>query len=470
MPTLQMRMRAPWRETSLRQLKIGTSWVRGVVGDAFTPELVSNFACAVGTWVDGGPVVVGCDTRRSSSMVRAAVAAGLLSAGCEVIDLGVTTTPLVSFAIRELGAAAGVAITGSHNDARWNALKFLGPDGALLNAVKSEELLDIYHASAFLLAPSSGLQPLNAAESVMDRYLDNLLAALDVEPIQKRAFRVAVDFCNGAAGAPAARVLEALGCTLLPLNEEPSGEFAHAPAPTSTNLRQLTTLMRCLKADIGVGVNVDGDRVGFVTADAVALSEEYSLPLAALRRLARRPGPVVTNLSSSRMVESVAARYGQPVIRTSVGEGYVIDRGLSEGAAMAGEGSGGVSALPATMTFDALLTLGLVLEEMAVTGQSLQQLADGLPTLYMRKGELVSPPDLVYRALDAFRASYADQNPDTTDGVRVEWEDAWLHIRASNTEPLLRVIAEAESSERADLIFDEAVAHARRAAFGNGGL
>ena len=179
---------------AVRELKIGASGVRGVVGDALTPELIVNFACAFGTWCGAGPVVIGRDTRRSSTAFRAAVVSGLLSTGCRVIDLGVGASPLVSFAIRELGASGGIAVTGSHNDADWNALKFFGPDGALLNAAKNEELLDIYHGAAFAFAAWDRLQPVDTASGVEDRYLAHLASAIDVDPIRDRRFRVAVDF------------------------------------------------------------------------------------------------------------------------------------------------------------------------------------------------------------------------------------------------------------------------------------
>lgn len=453
----------------MRELKIGTSWVRGVVGGGLTPELIVDFACAFGTWCDGGPVVVGRDTRRSSSMLHASVTAGLISTGCEIIDLGVCPTALVSFGIRELGAAGGISITGSHNDVRWNALKFIGPDGALLNAVKSEELLDIYHASAFRVAPWRALRRPTTAPETLDRYLECLLSAVDAERIRPHGFRVAVDFCNGACGPATERFLDALGCTLLPINDEPSGEFAHAPAPNPTNMRQLATLMRALGADLGVAMNVDGDRVGFVTADGVPLSEEYALPLAAQHRLAWRPGPIVTNLSTSRMVDAVAKRHNQPVLRTFVGEGYVVDRGIAEGAVLAGEGSGGIALLPISMTYDSLPAMGLVLEAMAVSGRSLAELAGRLRVAEMRKGELACPADLVFRVMEGFRTLYGPHNPDFTDGVRVEWPDAWLHVRASKTEPILRVIVEAETAQRADALYDEAMALARRRAFSHGG-
>jgi len=454
----------------MKELKIGTSWVRGVVGEALTPELIVNFACAFGTWCNGGPVVIGRDTRRSSPALRAAVVAGLLSTGCEVIDLGVCPSPVLSFAVRELGADGGISITGGHNNARWNALKFIGADGALLNPVKSEELLDLYHGSTYALAPWDKIRAVSTDASLLERYLEHLLAAVDAEAVRKRHFRVAVDFCNGSCVEPTVRFLEALGCTLQPVNEQPTGEFAHAPAPNSTNMQQLAAIMRWLQADLGAAINVDGDRIGFVTREGTALSEEYALPLAAGIRLKRRPGTVVTNLSTSRMIDAVAQEHGQKVVRTAVGESHVIDQGIAEDAVLAGEGSAGVAALPTTMMFDGLLTLGFVLELMATTGETLSTLVSRIPRYVMRKRQLACPPNLVYKVLDRFRARFADREPNCVDGVRVAFPDAWLHARASNTEPLLRIIVEAETSGRADELMDEALTFARRATFGHGGI
>jgi len=451
----------------MRQLKIGTSSVRGVVGETITPELIVDFACAFGTYCDGGTVVIGRDTRQSSTMLRAAVLSSLLSTGCHVIDLGVTPTPIISFAVQELQAAGGLSITGSHNDSRWNALKFLGPDGMLLNAVNSEEVLDIYHAAEFTRVPWDGLQQWTTAPDMLDRYLAHLLAALDVERISQQHFRVAVDFCNGTAAPVVSRLLEALGCTLIPLNEEPDSEFAHPPAPTTGNMRQLAALLRYVDADLGAAINIDGDRIGFVTAAGVPLSEEHTFPLLADYLLSRHPGPVVTNLSTSRMIDEVARGYGQPVIRTLIGEGHVVDRALAEHAAVAGEGSGGVAVPPTAVTFDGFLVLGKVLEAMAVTGESLEALADRLPLFAIRKGTLACPPDQVYQVLEGFRTAFPNQTVDLTEGIRVEWDDAWLHLRASNTEPLLRIIVEATRAARAEELFDETMAQAQRMAFGN---
>jgi phosphomannomutase len=454
---------------AVRELKIGASGVRGVVGDALTPELIVNFACAFGTWCGAGPVVIGRDTRRSSAAFRSAVVSGLLATGCRVIDLGVTSSPLLSFTIRDLGASGGIAITGSHNDASWNALKFFGPDGALLDAAKNGELLDVYHSAAYDLATCDQLLPAETAPEVEDCYLDHLAGALDVDPIRDRNFRVALDSNNGGCGRVASRFLERLRCTLLPVNAEPTGDFAHPPAPTAANMGQLATLARSFHADIGAALNVDGDRVGFVTAEGDALSEEYSLPLAATPRLRRRPGPVVTSYSTSGMMEAVARAHGQRVVRGPVGESQIVDLGLAEGAVIAGEGSGGVAVLPLNVAYDGLLTLGLVLEEMATSGRTLAELAAGLPSLFMRKRELPCPPNLVYRVLDRFRSRHAGDDPDCADGVRLAWGDSWLHVRASGTEPLLRIIAESPDRVRAETLVEEATVFARKITSGHEG-
>ena len=454
---------------AVRELKIGASGVRGVVGDALTPEVIVNFACAFGTWCGAGPVVIGRDTRRSSTAFRSAVVSGLLATGCRIVDLGVAPSPLLSFAVRELGASGGIAVTGSHNDAGWNALKFFGPDGALLNAAKSGELLDVYHGAAFALAGSDRLLAVEAAPEIADRYVEHLAGALDVDAIRARGFRIAVDLDNGSCGAIAARFLERLRCTPLPLNAEPTGEFAHPPAPTAANMQQLAAFVRGGRADLGAALNVDGDRVGFVTADGTALSEEYALPLAARQRLRRRPGTVVTNYSTSGMVEALARAHGQRVVRGPVGESQVIDLGLAEDAVLAGEGSGGVAVLPLNVAYDGLLTLGLVLDEMATSGQTLAGLVAGLPALSMRKRELPCPPNVVHKVIDRFRREHAADNPDCADGVRLAWGDSWLHVRASGTEPLLRIIAESPDPQRAEALVNEATVFARQMTLGRKG-
>jgi phosphomannomutase len=445
---------------TLRELKIGPAGVRGVVGEALAPELVVDFACAFGTWCGSGPIAIGRDTRRSSTAFRAAVVSGLLSTGRRVLDLGVVSSPLLSFGIREIGAAGGIAITGSHNDSRWNALKFFGPDGALLNAAKGGELLDVYRGASFERATWDRFSPVDTAD-VSDRYLEHLSSLLDVDAIRACGFRIAVDLANGTCGAIATRFLQSLRCTVLPMNDEPTGSFGRAPAPTSASMRDLAAVTRDADAALGAALNVDGDRVGFVTAEGATLSEELSLPLAAVSRLRRRPGAIVTSYSTSGITQTLAHRYGQRVVRGPVGEGQIVDLGLAEGAVLAGEGSGGVAVLPASVAYDGLLTLGLVLDELASSRRTLAQVVDTLPVATICKRELRCPPNLVYRVIDRFRRRHAHEYPDCADGVRLAWVDAWLHVRASATEPLLRIIAEAPTRQRAEELVEGVVSFAQ---------
>lgn len=442
------------------KLKIGTSSVRGVIGEGLTPELVVDFACAFGTWTEGSPVVIGNDSRYSAPLLRSAVISGLLSPGCEVIDLGLASTPQVSFYVREFGCAGGISITGSHNEAEWNALKFIGPDGTLLNAAKNEELLDIYHASNFLTAPREKFNLLTPGEDIIQRYIEYIISGLEISAIRDRGFRVAVDFCNGVCYGIASRLLSELGCELQAVNERPVGRFAHSPAPSIPNMKQLADFVKEHQSDLGASLNIDGDRIGFVTHNGRALSEELTIALAVKSRLSRREGPIVTNLSTSKSIDRLAEQFNQKIIRTAVGESHVIDRGIEEGAILAGEGSGGVAAMPVAMTFDALLTLGLILEYLAVSEETLEQMAQEVPAYSMKKGVLSAPPAVVYKTVDHFRKNYLEYKPDFTDGVRVELEDSWFHIRASSTEQILRVVVEASEEDSANQLFETIMSEA----------
>ncbi len=438
----------------MRELKIGTGWVRGIVGDALNPELVIGFSRAFGTWAEGGPVVIGRDTRRSSVMFQQAVVAGLLTSSCRVIDLGETSTPLVSFAVRELGAAGGISITGSHNDSSWNALKFLGPEGSLLNPIKSEEFLDLFHASSFETFGLPPPPPEAADPAVADAYIDHLCSTVAEEAIRSRAFRIALDFRFGAMAAPASRFLGRLGVETAALNVSPRTDWHLQLEPTPSSMGDLSALVSNGSFDLGAALNIDGDRLVLVAEDGTCLSEEYTLPLVAGSRLLRRPGPIVTTLSTSRRIDPVAAEFDQKVIRTAVGESYVMDRGIELEAVVAGEGSGGVAALPSSMTFDALQSLGLVLESLVEQGERLSEAVRRISRTEMRKGHVRCPAPAAYRALEKCRQVYADSITSLDDGIRVDWSDAWLHLRVSNTEPLLRIIAESDDRERTREIFE----------------
>jgi phosphomannomutase len=441
----------------MRPLKIGISWVRGVVGETLTPELLVDFACAFGTFVDGSPVAVGYDSRRSSPMVHAAVLSGLQSCGCPVIDLGLAPTPLVQFAIRSSRLAGGISITASHNDAKWNALKFIGKEGMLLNSFQSQEVMDIYHLGEFRKNSWNSLGKVRPLPGISERYFDYLLARLDVPSIRKAHFKVVSDCCAGAGARLIPAFLERLGCKVIRLNDEPDGEFPHPPEPNVRNMKGVASVVASVEADLGISVNVDADRLGFVAQGGRALSEEYVFPIVTDYLLDSTRGPVVSTLSTSRMVESVAARHGRKVIYARIGEGYVVERVQSEKAAVGGEGSGGVVVPRWNRWFDAFSTAAIVLQCMARTEATLGELANRLPRYYLLKGALPSSSERTYPILEAFRRRYQGNSPNLDDGVRVDWPDAWLHVRASNTEPLVRIIVEAEGETRARDLYDQSI-------------
>jgi phosphomannomutase len=442
----------------MRELKIGTSSVRGIVGQALHPGLIVDFACAFGTWVDGRPVVVGRDTRRSSPMVRSALLSGLMATGCRILDLGVASTPLASYAVRELGAAGGISVTGGHNDAEWNALKFIGPDGCLLNAARSEELFDIYHAGGFRLEGRVGKLVDLSGAPVLEGYLETLLSAVDVEAVRRARLKVAVDFCGGSL-CPATRTLfDRLGCELVAVHPEPGEIFPHPPEPRPEHLQELGRVIKETGCHLGAALNIDGDRLALAESSGRVLSEELTLPLAVLARFQHRPGAVVTNCSTSGSVETLASTWGQPVFRAPVGESFVMDKAMEEGAVVAGEGSGGVASLPWSATFDALLTLALVMDLLATARAPLAEVVRDIPLRPMRKAAWRCPPSLAYRVVEQFPAAFPGASVEELDGVRLVLNDGWIHTRVSRTEPVVRVILEADSEEKADLLLAQAVA------------
>lgn len=441
--------------SGMRPLKIGISWVRGVVGETLTPELIVDFACAFGTYVEGQPVAVGHDSRRSAPMVHAAVLGGLQSCGCQVLDLGLVPTPAIQYFIRSHRLAGGISITASHNDSRWNALKFVGLEGVLLRSFQSEEVMDIYHLGEFRKRAWDHLGVIKSVQNAAQRYFDFLLRKLDVPAIRKSHFTVVTDCCAGAGGGIVRSFLDQLGCKVISLNDEPDGEFPHSPEPNVANMKGLASVVKSVGAEIGFLVNIDVDRVGLVAEGGIALSEEYVFPIVADYVMNSTRGCVVSTLSTSAMVEDAARRQGRKVVRARIGEGYVLQKVLAEKAAVGGEGSGGVVIPKWTRWFDGFASMGLILEGMARKQTPLSGLAARLPRYHMVKGAVPSSSETIYPVIEAFRNRYQDKSPNLEDGVRVDWPDGWMHVRASNTEPLIRIIAEAEDPARARGIYEE---------------
>jgi len=439
----------------MRPLKIGISGVRGIVGEAFSPELAVAFAQGFGTYLDAGRILVCRDTRPSGPMVGSAVISGLLAAGSEVIDLGICPTPSLQLAVKHLGAQGGIAITGGHNPSPWNALKFVRADGLYLNAMQAEELLDVVNQGEFEKATWDRMRPAIGHADALAHHLDVLAGAFDVAAIRARRLRVAVDCCNGASALLSPRWLEHLGCTVLAVNDDPSAPFPHRPEPKPETMAQVKAVVRAGGADIGFAHDADGERIGLVTADGVAFSEERTITLAAAIALASGPGTIVTNISTTRAIDEVARQRGGTVVRTPVGQSYVSEAMLEHQAVIGGEGNGGVSVPRVLCSHDAAAAQGLILEHMARTGLSLAELADALPSYAMLKHDLPVKPSVLYSLLQGFRDEIEREGLqiDAVDGTFVAFDDGWVHVRASQTESLIRVIAEGRTVARArDLV------------------
>ncbi len=451
----------------MKQLRISIGGVRGVVGDALTPDIAVGFAQAFGTYIGGGRVLVSRDTRRSGPMVVQCVVAGLLGSGCEVVDLGICPTPALQLAVRDTGASGGIAVTAGHNDARWNALKFIRPDGIFLNPREAEQLLDIYHQGEFAKATWSQLRPVRRDDEAAERHLAAIIDQVDADTIRAAGLRVAVDCANGACAPWSPRLLEALGCEAVAINTEVDLPFPHPPEPSPRNLGQLSALVRASGADVGFAHDADGDRLGIVAEDGTPLGEELTLCLVAEMVLSRGdPGPVVTNLSTTAAVDAIAQRYGREVIRTKIGQAHVCEAALNYGAAVAGEGSGGVVLPRLNYANDSMAAMAHVLELIARRGQPVSELVrDVVPPLHMVKLTVPCSLDQVFGVLERIRNERPPEwaiSESLEDGIKYIGADRWVHVRASQTEPLIRVIAEAEDPAVAEEIARDFVALVRR--------
>lgn len=432
-------------------LKISVSGVRGTVGDALTPSLMADFAAAFGEYVGGGRVIVGRDTRPSGPMYERAVVAGLLSVGCQPVLLGVVPTPTVQMMVDEYKANGGIIITASHNPAEWNALKLVGASGIFLNHTEAAELLDIYNQSDHAYVPEEEYRNLRVVENAFDVQKKRIFAQIDCEMVRGAKLKVAIDCCNGA-GAPYSRgFLEELGCEAVALFEETDGVFRRAPEPVAENISELCKAVVEQKCDIGFAQDPDADRIVVVGADGVPVGEQYSVVLAAEHVLSKTPGPVVANVQTTKALADVAAKYDCEAFFTPVGEINVTSKMLEIGAVVGGEGGSGGVIFPAVHPCrDSFTGMALILEMMAMRKQGLEQILEGIPRYISAGAKVPCSPVRAVEAIRRLTAKYADAHPVTTDGLRLDWDDAWVLVRASNTEPIVRVFAEALEQKRAD--------------------
>lgn len=446
-------------------LMVSVSGVRGRVGAALTPEVIARFAAAFGAYLretttERPRIVLGRDSRTSGPVFARAATAALQSVGCDVIDIGLAATPTTLFAIRHHGAAGAIVVTASHNPVEWNALKFASGSGMFLDGAEAPRMRAYLAERPIPRAGWDTLGAVSVDDSASARHLEAVLALpyLDLEGLRRRRFKVALDCVRGAGAVLLVPLLEALGCEVVGLNLEPDGHFPREPEPVAENLGELGRLVQESGADIGLATDPDVDRLALVSEAGRAIGEDLTLALAAKLVLRHKPSPLVTNLSTSRVLEDIAAEAGVPFHRAPVGEINVARRMQAEGAAIGGEGNGGVILPELHLTRDAAVAAALVLQFLLEAGTPLEEQVSKLRPYVIVKDKLprdAGPLEATYAALEA---ELGAPEVDHQDGLRLAWpaEMKWLHLRPSGTEPILRIIAEAPTGADAQELVDSA--------------
>ncbi|MEW6509375.1 MAG: phosphoglucosamine mutase [Bacteroidota bacterium] len=449
-------------------LMVSISGIRGVVGESLTPALVVRYSSAFAEYcVRKHParrtVVVGRDGRVTGRWIADIAAATLAARGLDVRVIGICPTPTVQIAVERSGAAGGIAVTASHNPMQWNGLKFMASTGMFLDGEENRELWTI--ADGEIVYPSwERLGTIADDDGWVQRHVDAVLALpmLDPATVQKRKFRVVLDSVNAAGGVIVPQLLERLGCTVVPMNCDMSGVFAHTPEPIPENLAELAARVVAERADLGIAVDPDVDRLVLITEQGLPYSEEYTVA-SAVKFVLSRPATgrsngrpkVVVNLSTTRAVDEIARAHGAEVVRTPVGEINVARRMKAIGAVIGGEGSGGVILPDLHLGRDAVVGIGLILQLLAESGTTLSGLKETLPRYAIAKSTMpvgsVSPDSLLARIRDAHAG---EGRVNTEDGLKIDFDDYWVHLRKSNTEPIVRIIAEAGTMERARAALD----------------
>lgn len=433
------------------KLIVGISGLRGVVGKTLFPETALGYALAFGILCHKGKVVVARDSRVSGKVLKRAAVSGLLSVGCDVVDLGICPTPTLTLATEKLGAVGGICITASHNPFQWNGMKFVEKDGTFLNKKKMEKLNLLVQKTNISHIKKVPLCKLSPKEDWYKKHIDYILKLgfVQKDKIRKANLKVVVDCNNGAGSRIAPLLLRKLGCKIVELNCDFSKSFAHAPEPTVENLLSLAKVVRDKNADVGFCLDPDGDRLSLVADEGTPLSEEYTLALATRFILSKNPKEVVINLSTSRMTQEVAEKSGCKVYRTPVGE-YNVAKKLKEiKGVIGGEGNGGVILPELHYTRDALVGMALIVEYLAESNRKLSQIIQDMPKYFMLKKKIEVSKDFDDR-LEGLIKRFKKERINKKDGIRIDFKDSWLHIRKSNTEPAARIIAEAKTKKTAE--------------------
>lgn len=437
-------------------LIVSVSGIRGIVGQGLTAEATARFAAAYGAFVGGKKVLVSRDGRPSGEMLRHAVVSGLLGAGCDVEDIGIAPTPTCGFAVRLLGAAGAIQITASHNPAPWNGLKMFGPDGAVLTAEAGATVRGLYESGDFTRAAWDGVGSLRVPPDIQAEHARAVLDIVSVATVAGARFKVLLDGNGGAGGPLGLKLLTDLGCEVMQQGCQPTGHFTHEAEPIPAHLVDVAPWVKRTECAVGFVLDPDADRLALIDETGTCVSEEVTLALAVRYRLRQKRGPIAVNMSTSRMAADVAKGLGCECHRSAVGEANVVARMRAADAVIGGEGNGGVIDPRVGWVRDPFVGMAMILSLMAEERKPFSQLVSELPKYAMLKTKYTVSRDKLPAALTALEKRWPEATADRVDGLRLDGPDWWLHVRGSNTEPVVRVIAEAPTEERVQQLCDEA--------------
>ncbi len=442
-------------------LMISVSGIRGIFGTHLTPENLVTFTAAYGTWLRGGPVVVGRDSRVTGQICEDIVCATLQSVGCDVIKAGIATTPTVAMGVLKHKAAGGIILTASHNPAEWNALKLLNNKSEFLDAEQGQAVLDIAEKGEFSYKMFDEIGSVTEVETLADYHIQKILELpyIDPEIIRKQNFTVAVDAVNGAGSHALPALLENLGATVHRLHCEPNGIFPHNPEPLPEHLTEIREFIKSNKCDLGVVTDPDGDRLALVDEKGDLFGEEYTQVAAFDLMLSKKPGDTATNLSSSRAADDITKKYGKTCHRAAVGEINVVKKMQQTKSVISGEGNGGVINPDLHPGRDSLVGTTMILQLLAEREMKASEYRSTLPYYEMSKQkiELKKLGKDADDLLDSVTETFSKHQPETTDGVKIDFEEGWVHLRKSNTEPIVRIYSEARYKQQAEKLAEEVI-------------
>ncbi len=435
----------------MKHLMTSISGIRGIFGDTLTPQMAITFAANFGLFKDKGKILVGRDSRTSGLAMFQAITAGLISVGCDVVDLGIVPTPTLLLAVREMQAAGGICITASHNPPEWNAMKLVGGNGMFLFPDEAEEFISIMH-NQVKWADWNSLGTIYRDNDSSRRHVEKILSIpyLNVQKIREKNYKVVIDSVNGAGGLISPLLLKELGCEVIEINSQPSGVFAHPAEPLNKNLADLEKAVTENQADIGFATDPDVDRLSIVSNRGKCIGEELTVALAELFVLPKKTGDIVVNLSSSMISDYIARQYGVRVHRTKVGEINIGKKMLEISSPIGGEGNGGVICADVHCTRDALTGMALVLGLLAERDVSINEIVDSLPRFYLYKDRIETVSSKVEVIMSRAPYFFEGLELDTQDGIKANGESYWVHVRKSGTEPIIRIYVESDDPRKSE--------------------